>query len=406
MFSVAIAEDNVLLSDLEMPGYGKRSMPPPPPPAQSTKKKQLKNLNLNSKNPLLSGNAGMETEEPRPWDVALLEASETESQLEEEKEFDIPPGLEAFAEKIGLEWDLTETASRAQEVVRSPSPVPVIVQDYALPQSGPEEEVWGDLMVSVSPMEVEGRQFTEMGQAVTTGISMDDNNNQGKMNQNIVLTEEEIEYIRTKENIPEFTESDYEELDTFMKAGLEDLGVDVNEPIAVNEGQKFDIIEFAIGESGLVLDEDEDRTEDQPTKTTLDIDEDYVPDFKKIKTEPEEIVEMEPVENVSIEVVEETPRRRKRRVGRPNNNDPIIVTVIPDACKLSDSELKALKYQRNRELNNKASRRFRQRKKEQAEQRQAELEQLRARNYHLQETADRMEREVALLRAKVSNINL
>jgi len=357
---------------------------------------------LTSKNPLLSGNARLDTEEP--WQVDLLEASETDSQPEEE--FDIPPGLEAFAEKIGLEWDLTETASRAQEVVRSPSPVPVIVQDYALPQSGPEEEVWGDLMVSVSPMEVEGRQFTEMGQAVTTGISMDDNNNQGKMNQNIVLTEGEIENIRTKENIPELTESDYEELDTFLKTGLESLGVDVNEPIAVNEGQKFDIIEFAIGESGLVLDEDEDRTEDQPTKTTLDIDEDYVPDFKKIKTEPEEIVEMEPVENVSIEVVEETPRRRKRRVGRPNNNDPIIVTVIPDACKLSDSELKALKYQRNRELNNKASRRFRQRKKEQAEQRQEELEQLRARNYHLQETADRMEREVALLRAKVSNINL
>merc|ERR1712141_438920 len=134
-----------------------------------------------------------------------------------------------------------------------------------------------------------------------------------------------------------------------------------------------------------------------------DIDEDYVPDFKKIKTEPEEIVEMEPVENVSIEVVEEEPRRRKRRVGRPNNNDPIIVTVIPDACKLSDSELKALKYQRNRELNNKASRRFRQRKKEQAEQSLKEFEQLKARNYQLQETADRMEREVALLRAKVEN---
>jgi len=407
MFSVVLAAgaDTVQLSDLEFPGLGKRSMPPAG--AQSTKQKQLKNLILTSKNPLLSGNVLLDTEEPRPWQVDLLEASETESQPEEE--FDIPPGLEAFAEKIGLEWDLSETASRAQEVVRSPAPAPVIVQDYALPQSGPEEEVWGDLMVSVSPMEVEGRQFidpvAEIGQTATTGITMNENNNQGKTNQDAVLTEEEIENIRMNEKIPDFTESDYEELDAFLETGLESLK-DGKEPIEVNEGQNFDIIKYAIGESGLMLDEDQDLTEDQPTKTTLDIDEDYVPDFKKIKTEPEEIVEMEPVENVSIEVVEETPRRRKRRVGRPNNNNPITITVIPEACKLSDSELKALKYQRTRELNNNASRRFRQRKKEQEEQRQQELEQLRARNYQLQETAERMEREVALLKAKVSKINL
>merc|ERR1711994_251108 len=98
---------------------------------------------------------------------------------------------------------------------------------------------------------------------------------------------------------------------------------------------------------------------------------------------PEDIVEMKPVENVSIEVIEETPRKRKRKAGRPSNTAPITVTVIPDDCKLSDAELNALKYQRNRELNNMASRRFRQKKKEEEEQKQQELEQLRARNHQL-----------------------
>merc|ERR1711902_391760 len=124
----------------------------------------------------------------------------------------------------------------------------------------------------------------------------------------------------------------------------------------------------------------------------MDTDEDYIPDVKNIKTEPREFVEMKPVENVSIEVIEETPRRRKRRVGRPVNNNPITITEIPVACKLSDNELRALKYQRTRELNNKASRRFRLNKKK--EKSLQELEQLRAQNHHLQQTLDSMEKEV------------
>ena len=126
--------------------------------------------------------------------------------------------------------------------------------------------------------------------------------------------------------------------------------------------------------------------------------------LKKIKTEPREFVEMKPVENVSIEVIEETPRRRRRRVGRPINNNPITITEIPVACKLSDNELRALKYQRTRELNNKASRRFRLNKKKREEQSLQELEQLRAQNHHLQQTLDSMEKEVALWKEKVSSI--
>ena len=470
---------------------------------------------------MLSAKSRMDNEDS--WKFDLLEASENDFPPEVDKEFEIPPGMEAFAEKIGLEWDLSVKPALTQEVSRSPSPSPVfqnyplpqtvqeedvwgdfmatlnpmvaegrqvtepmaamgqtvttgitinntppspspafqnyplqtgkveegwgnlmvsvspmevegrqftkqmmamgqtvatsitinetspspsrVLQDDPLPQTGQEEEVWGDLMVSVSPMVVEGRQFPEpMGQTVTAGITINDNNNQGKMNQVILLTDQEMENIRINEKIPQFTEADYEDLDSIMNDSLEAL-LHGTEPIAVNDGQKFDMVKYAIGEAGLGLDEDVDQTEEVPTKTTRDIDEDYVPDFKKIKAAPEDIVEMKPVENVSIEVIEETPRKRKRRAGRPSKTAPITVTVIPDDCKLSDAELNALKYQRNRELNNMASRRFRQKRKQEEEQKQQELEQLKARHHQLQETADRMEREFVLLKAIVSKLN-
>ena len=406
MFSVP--EDNTMLSDRKMPGSGKRSMPPPPPPP--TNKKQLKKLNLHSKNPLLSGNTRMEGEE-NPWQVSLLEASEDDFQFGEEKEFDIPLGLglEAFAEKIGLgssqDPEFSDTEETPGPGVVTPSPPPTQFHDYAMPPSGPEEEVWGDLsLVSVSPMEVEGRQFidplADIEQKVNADTTMNSNNNQGKMNQ---MTHEEIEKIRKSENTTQLTEADINDLEFFLSESLDSL-LNSNEPMTVNEAQNFDIVEFAMGESGVGLDEDEKLTEVEPTKTTMDTDEDYIPDLKKIKTEPREFVEMKPVENVSIEVIEETPRRRKRRVGRPVNNNPITITEIPVACKLSDNELRALKYQRTRELNNKASRRFRLNKKKREEQSLQELEQLRAQNHHLQQTLDSMEKEVALWKEKVSGI--
>jgi len=384
MFS--LAAEKAMLSDQEIPGHGKRLMPPPPPPSS---KKLLKNLNLNSKNPLLSGNTGMDKEEP--LFISFPEATENDSQSDKEKEFDFPPGMEAFAEKIGLMWDLDDTP--ALEEAKSPPPSPLF-HNYAMPQPGPEEAVWGDL---VSPMEVEGRQIPhpvgETQQAVATDITMNDNNNsQGKMNQDIVLTEEQIE----NEKIPQFTEADYDELDAFLETGMESLLG--QEPIAVDNDEKFDIVKFAMGKSGLEL--DEVQIKDEPT---MDVDEDYIPDFKKIKEEPVEIVEMSPVENVSIEVIEEP--KRKRRVGRPVNKEPITVTVIPPECKLSGSELKALKYQRTRELNNQASRRFRLKKKEQEQESQKVLEELRARNNKLLETADMMEKELAMWKEKVSKIN-
>jgi len=378
-----------------------------PPP---TNKKPLKNLNINSKNPLLSGNTRMESEDS--WHISLLEASENGEEKEFPEEFNIPdiPGLEAFAEKIGLgssqEWD--DMKERPAPEVETPSPPPPLFHDYVMPQNGPEEEVWGNLaLVSVSPMEVEGRQITEpvaeTEPTVSAETTVNSNNNQGKMNQDTVLTHEEIENIRKTENTLHLSEDDYNELDVFLTDGLETL-LSGNETKAATNNQTFDIVEYAVG---VGLDEDDKLTEDEPAKATMDTaDEDYIPDLKKIKVEPAEFVEFgEPVHNVSIEFIEETSRKRNRRVGRPVNNNPITVTEIPEACKLSAKELKALKYQRTRELNNKASRRFRLKKKERELQSQQELEQLRAQNYLLQLTLDSMEREVAFWKEKVSRIN-
>jgi len=251
-------------------------------------------------------------------------------------------------------------------------------------------------------MEVEGRQVTQpMAETEQTVTADNANNDQGKMNH--FLSYDEIQNILKTENTHQLNEDDFKELEVFLEEGLKSPLPLENEPKAANEGQTFDIVKFAVEESGVELDEDEELTEDEPAKTTMDLDEDYIPDLKKIKAEPTEYVEMEPVENVSIEVIEETPR--KRRVGRPINHNPITVTEIPRACKLSDNELKALKYQRTRELNNKASRRFRQKKKEREAQELQELDQLRAQNYQLQQAVDIMEKEVALWKAKVSSIN-
>ena len=380
-----VAADNAMLGCVELPGRGKRALSPPPAPPS-----YKKHLKTSCSNPLLSGNTRPDTEDT--WSISILKASDNDSRPEEEKEFGFPPALEAFAEKIGIglseEWsDLKAPSPTAPSPAPSPAPW---LQDDPEPQTVEEEEVWWEeaeqqSLVLVSPTELEGRQLTvTQEEAVTTNTT--------------------TTTISQNEKRPRFTEADNNELDTFWSQGLESSILNKTDTMADDEGQTFDIVEFALGESGVDLEEDADLTEDDPTETTMDIDEDDVPDLKKINAEPTELVEMKPVENVSIEVIEETPRKSKRKAGRPINHDPITVTVIPRASKLSEAELKALKYRRTRDLNNKASRRFRLKKKEKEEMELQELVELEARNNQLQLTAESMEEDVALWRARVSNI--
>merc|ERR1719336_2607126 len=264
----------------------------------------------------------METEEDT-WSISLLTGPHTDPQSEEQNEFNFPPALESFAEKIGIglsqEWsDLKETPA--------PAPDPWF-HDYALARTGPEEEVWGEME-------------TDHQSRATVTLSE-------------LMTEEEVTTditgtnIISKKEIPQISEPDYKDLDTFLTNGL--------------EGQNFDLVEFAMGESGVGL--SEDLTEGEHTKPAMETEQD---DGSKISSEAPEFVEMKPVGKVSMEVMEETPGRRK--VGRPVRTDPITVTAIPEAGRLSEAELKALKYRRLRDLNNKASRRSRLKKKEKEEE--------------------------------------
>ena len=91
----------------------------------------------------------MDNEDSCSFSVYLLKASDNDSQSEEKKDFDFPPALEAFAEKTGIglshEWsDLKETTASAPGPAPGPSPAPWL-QDYAVPQTVAEEEVWWEV---------------------------------------------------------------------------------------------------------------------------------------------------------------------------------------------------------------------------------------------------------------------
>jgi len=353
---------------------GKKAMAPPPP--HGLRKKPSKNLNINSENPLLSTGATNTntTAADHRWIndlAAAVEEPERESwQPSQDPDFEIPPCLEAFAEKIGLGldsqltgvWADLEEADTTPEEVRSPSPS-LLFHDYAMP---PKEELWESV---VCPLEVEGRQLAEDERTVTA------------------LSEEDT--------IVQFSEADLDELDAFLKNGLptdtEGMEVEDSDPLTA-PGQNFDIVKFAMGESGVRSHED---VPDTCNNT--------IPLLQNIKSEPE-FEMMEPVDNVNIEIIEEKPRKK---AGRPVNKNPITVTEIPRGAigKLSGEEIKALKYRRMRELNNKASRRFRQKKKEEERNHQEILKEFQKRNMELKLKLAQMEEDVAMWRAKVSSIN-
>ena len=93
-------------------------------------------------------------------------------------------------------------------------------------------------------------------------------------------------------------------------------------------------------------------------------------------------------------------------MGRPSEKTPITVTEIPAEGKLSDQEVKAMKYRRTRDLNNMASRRFRERKKKEKLEEQAELVSLRSYNMQLKQKYKEMVTELAIWKSKVDGLNL
>jgi len=110
----------------------------------------------------------------------------------------------------------------------------------------------------------------------------------------------------------------------------------------------------------------------------------------------------------------ETPLKRKR--GRPARETPLDITPkLPrlnphsdsDSCGgFTDSEVSALKYRRMRDLNNEASKRCRQSRKERLTVHEVQVKELQIKNEKLKKIIGQMEQKIRILKSKVlSNVS-
>merc|ERR1719410_1107979 len=179
------------------------------------------------------------------------------------------------------------------------------------------------------------------------------------------------------------------------------------------DGPMFDIVEYAMDESGVckenestalypvpdvkieVLEEvEEEEKEVKPIRNRIkkeNKDHDYDPNLKKVKKNPS------------------TPHKMKRKkVGRPARGKPIEVTQIPTALreKLSEVELTSLKYRRMRDLNNEASRKCRENRKKKAATADVEMELEMEKNRQLKATLEKMSMQKDMLAKKLKALGL
>lgn len=92
---------------------------------------------------------------------------------------------------------------------------------------------------------------------------------------------------------------------------------------------------------------------------------------------------------------------KKRRPGRPERQEPFTITVVPSrkaSSSISDEDLMSLKYRRMRDLNNKASKDCRARRKNKNQSAEEEFEQLTEKNLQLRQKLAKMEKEAAYYR--------
>lgn len=87
---------------------------------------------------------------------------------------------------------------------------------------------------------------------------------------------------------------------------------------------------------------------------------------------------------------------KRRRPGRPERQEPFTITVVPSrkaTSSISEEDLQSLKYRRMRDLNNKASKDCRARRKNKNQLAEEELEQLTEKNLLLRQKLAKMEKE-------------
>jgi len=157
-------------------------------------------------------------------------------------------------------------------------------------------------------------------------------------------------------------------------------------------------------------------------------------DHNVVKEEVEKMTLVD-MSNVQIEVLEETPapvirsRRtrkprkefsdalnsvvaggvsKKKNVGRPRKTEPITITKITETMKknLAGEQLESLKYRRMRDLNNQASRRCREARKNKAALAELELRQQEERNTELKMKYEMMKKQYDTLKKQFQNLGL
>jgi len=184
-------------------------------------------------------------------------------------------------------------------------------------------------------------------------------------------------------------------------------------PDEVESIYNMDLIQFAIGESGLdgLLDSKDEKDmsivktegnlfsflEDEPVATTSS----FIYAANKSITTNQDTT---PFTLTKIERNSKITKKSalKRRPGRPERKNPILITEVPKqgSVLLTDDQMKSLKYRRARDLNNEASKRCRQNRKEKQQEKERECEELAERNRELKQMLLAKEEEMEAWKAK------
>merc|ERR1719150_2606036 len=168
-------------------------------------------------------------------------------------------------------------------------------------------------------------------------------------------------------------------------------------------GPMFDIVEYAMEDSGVSMKNENtmlypvpdvkiEVLEEVEVEEEKEIkDHDYDPNLKKVKKNPST-----------------THKMQRKKVGRPARGKPIEVTQIPTALteKLSEVELTSLKYRRMRDLNNEASRKCRENRKKKAATADVEMELEMEKNRQLKATLEKMSMQKDMLAKKLKALGL
>jgi len=88
----------------------------------------------------------------------------------------------------------------------------------------------------------------------------------------------------------------------------------------------------------------------------------------------------------------------KKKPGRPERQEPFIITQVPKKSCVSQEELEVLKYRRMRDLNNRASQLCRAKRKNKLALQEEELNDLQIKNQELKQKLAAMQEEAARLR--------